>query len=181
VTADVELRAWTLADLWLMERLLGDPAMTEHIGGPESAERIRERLEDYQQIGDPDAGRMFVITLGPQRLAVGSIGFWGIEWRGEPVWESGWSVLPEAQGRGVATAALGLVIAKAAAQRRRGSIHAFPSIDNVASNAVCRKAGLTCLGSSEFEYPEGHFMRCYDWVIDLDVTSGHPPPDELVR
>ena len=34
----IELRPWSPDDLDLMTALLGDPAMTEHLGGPESPE-----------------------------------------------------------------------------------------------------------------------------------------------
>jgi hypothetical protein len=42
VTA-VRIVPWGGSDLALLERLVGDPAMMEHLGGPESAERIAER------------------------------------------------------------------------------------------------------------------------------------------
>ena len=46
-------------------------------------------------------------------------------------------------------------------------VHAFPSVENAASNAICRKVGFTFLGAADFEYPKGHFMRCNDWRFDL--------------
>jgi RimJ/RimL family protein N-acetyltransferase len=46
-------------------------------------------------------------------------------------------------------------------------VHAYPSVDNGPSNAVCRKLGFTLLGSSEVEYPKGAFMLCNDWRLDL--------------
>ena len=45
--ADLDLRPWLEGDLPLLERLMGDPAMTEHLGGPETPEKIRERHERY--------------------------------------------------------------------------------------------------------------------------------------
>jgi len=42
---DVDIRPWSDGDLPLLERLMGDPAMTEHLGGPETPEKIRERHE----------------------------------------------------------------------------------------------------------------------------------------
>ena len=42
---DISLRRWSKNDLPLLEGLLGDPAMTKHIGGPETPEKIRARLE----------------------------------------------------------------------------------------------------------------------------------------
>jgi RimJ/RimL family protein N-acetyltransferase len=46
-------------------------------------------------------------------------------------------------------------------------IHAFPSVDNAPSNAICRKLCFTLLGPVEFEYPPGHFMKCNDWRLEL--------------
>ncbi len=51
------------------------------------------------------------------------------------------------------TRAIGLIVRLATAERRYRSLHAFPSIDNGPSNAVCRKAGFTLLGHHPFEYP----------------------------
>jgi RimJ/RimL family protein N-acetyltransferase len=48
-------------------------------------------------------------------------------------------------------------------------VHAFPSVSNAPSNAVCRKLGFTLLEECEFEFPRGNFMRCNDWRLDLFV------------
>src|SRR5574341_1527393 len=101
---DITIRPWTAGDLPLLERLMGDPAMTEHLGGPETREKIRERHRRYLS-GDMDKGRMFAIIVGPERTRAGSIGYWERGWRDQTVWETGWSVLPEFQGQGVATQA----------------------------------------------------------------------------
>ena len=41
--AEVGIRPWSEGNVPLFERLTGDPAMTEHFGGPETPEKIRER------------------------------------------------------------------------------------------------------------------------------------------
>jgi RimJ/RimL family protein N-acetyltransferase len=40
-------------------------------------------------------------------------------------------------------------------------------VENLASNAICRKLGFTLVEEAEFEYPPGNFMRCNDWRLDL--------------
>jgi RimJ/RimL family protein N-acetyltransferase len=60
-----------------------------------------------------------------------------------------------------------LLIGIARAARRHAAIHAFPSIENPPSNAICRKLGFELLGETEFEYPKGHWMRCNDWRLSL--------------
>jgi len=147
-------------DLRLLHETLGNPAMMEHLGGVESPEQIERRHVRYLNGGD-----MFTVWEGGS--TVGSVGFWEREWRGEDVYEAGWMILPEFAGRGLATQAAVAVISLAREQRRHRFLHAFPSVENIASNAVCRNAGFMNLGECTFEYPKGHWMRCNDWRIDL--------------
>jgi RimJ/RimL family protein N-acetyltransferase len=46
-------------------------------------------------------------------------------------------------------------------------VHAFPSVANAASNAICRKLGFTLLGEYQVEYPPGHPLTINDWRLDL--------------
>ncbi|MFL5852940.1 MAG: GNAT family N-acetyltransferase, partial [Solirubrobacteraceae bacterium] len=110
--------------------------------------------------------RMFKIVHAASGAAAGSVGYWDKDWRGETVYEVGWMVLPEFQGRGIALAATAEAIERAAADGTHKWIHAFPNVENAASNAICRKLGFTLLGSQEFEYPKGSFMVCNDWRRD---------------
>jgi RimJ/RimL family protein N-acetyltransferase len=164
---EVDIRPWSKDDLPLLERLQGDPAMNEHLGGPESPEKIRERQERYRQSSESGQNPMFVIVLGPEKIPAGSIGYWEKDWRGQQIWETGWSVLPEFQGQGVATGATAIVMERARAEKKHRFMHAFPSVDNGPSNAICRKAGFILQEEVDFEYPPGHLMRCNDWRLDL--------------
>lgn len=111
---------------------------------------------------------MFKIVDEETGEAAGSVGYWEKDWRGGTVYETGWSVLPEFQGRGIAAAATRLVIEAARGDGKHRYLHAFPSVENAPSNAICRKLGFELLGDSEFEYPKGSFMRCNDWRLDLE-------------
>ena len=90
------------ADQPLLHKLLGDPAMMEHLGGPESSEKLAERQARYEKPGS----RQFKIVDAATGEGVGHVGYWEREWRGEPVFEIGWSVIPAFQGRGLAAARL---------------------------------------------------------------------------
>lgn len=158
---------WGPDDHGLLVRIMGDPAMTVHLGGPETPEKIAERHEKYVSIPGSDTGAMFKIVDAATGEDAGSVGFWEKDWRGSVVWETGWSVVPECQGRGLAGAGTALVIAEAAAAEKHPFIHAFPSTENLASNALCRKLGFTLLEEIRFEYPPGHFMTCNDWRMQL--------------
>ena len=173
---DVALRPWAEGDLPLLERVMGDPAMTAHLGGPESPEKLRQRHQRYCRIGDSGKGQMFAIVVGPDLVAAGSVGYWEREEQGQQVWEVGWSVLPEFQGQGLATRATALAVASARTEGTHRFMHAYPSVDNTPSNALCRKLGFTLAGESEFEYPPGHLMRCNIWYLDLFANEAMPTP-----
>jgi RimJ/RimL family protein N-acetyltransferase len=164
---EVDIRPWSEGDLSLLERLMGDPAMTEYLGGPETPEKVRERHERYCRIGDTGKGRMFVIVVRPDRVAAGSVGYWEIERQGQQVWETGWSVLPEFQGQGIATRGMAVMLERARSEGKHRFIHAFPGTANAPSNALCRKLGFTFVEECEFEYPPGNPMRGNDWRLDL--------------
>jgi RimJ/RimL family protein N-acetyltransferase len=164
---DLRLRPWRTTDTSLMAAL-NSPVMTEHTGGPEADEKLSQRLQRY---ADPKGdGAMFVIenSRGEQ---LGSIGFWTREWQGKRVYETGWAVLPEFQGRGVASDAARLVIQRAAAAGGATELHAYPRIDHPASNATCRKARFRLVGEVDFEYPPGNHIRSNDWMVDLTVVT----------
>src|SRR5512140_3361725 len=163
----VGLRPWSDEDLPLLERLMGDPLMTQHLGGPETPGQILTRHERYLQSGPPGPDHMFVILAGPAQQPAGCIGYWERTWHGETVWETGWMVLPEFQGRGVASAAATHAVERVRAEHKYRYLHAFPGVDNAPSNAICRKAGFALLGPIDLEYPPGQWMRCNDWQLDL--------------
>jgi RimJ/RimL family protein N-acetyltransferase len=163
----VGIEPWGEGDLPILQKTLGDPAMTKHIGGPESPEKIAERQSRYQREGS----RQYKIVDEATGEAVGWVGYWERTWRDEQVYEIGWSVLPAFQGRGVASRATAQAIVLARSENWLRSLHAFPSVQNAPSNAICRKLGFTLLEELEFEYPPGNFMRCNDWRLDLFAAA----------
>jgi RimJ/RimL family protein N-acetyltransferase len=160
---EVDVVPWGPDDLPLLRAALADPAMMEHLGGPESADKIVARQARYEQPGS----RQYKIVERDSGAGVGWVGYWEREWRGGEVYEIGWSVLPAYQGRGIAAAATALVLELARAENRLRFVHAYPSVENAASNTVCRKLGFELFGEVEFEYPKGSVMRCNDWRLAL--------------
>jgi RimJ/RimL family protein N-acetyltransferase len=142
---------------------MGDPVMTEHLGGPESEEKLRSRHERYCRIAATGPNQVFVIMVEPDAIPAGSVLYWESESHGEPMWEVGWSVLPEYQGRGVATRGTQLALDHAAAQRRHRYAHAFPMVDNLASNRLCERLGFELIETMDFEYPPGNPVTGHNW------------------
>lgn len=160
---EVRLEPWGPDDLALVEQLMGDPAMTEFLGGPESPGKLADRQRRY---AEPGSG-MFKIVHAETGEGIGSVGFWQREWRGQTVYETGWSVIPAFQGRGIAVEATRQAIDVARSNGGHRYMHAFPKVQNAASNAICRKLGFELLGEDDLEYPPGHPIRCNDWRLDL--------------
>ena len=171
----VRLVPWSDDDLPLLVRL-NAPEMMEHLGGPETDEQVMLRHRRYVAIARSGIFHQsdrefrafaFKAVLEPGGVGVGSVNLWEREWRGEEVYEMGWAVAPEFQGRGVASAMVLLAVEAARETKRRSAVHAFPSVDNAPSNGICRRVGFELLGEERFEYPKGHWMRCNDWRITL--------------
>jgi RimJ/RimL family protein N-acetyltransferase len=163
----VRLEPWSEDDLALDLQMLGDPEMTQYLGGPETPEHIAQRHAYKLQLPESGTGRMFKIVLQATGEAVGSVGYWESSWHEEDIYETGWLVLTAFQGRGIASAATALAIVQARADGKHRFLHAFPAVENGPSNGICRKLGFTLVESFESEYPKGHFMQCNDWLMDL--------------
>jgi hypothetical protein len=81
VSATVTLKPWESGDLPLLERLMGDPRMTAHLGGPESPDKLRERQghgatrhhslkAPIKAITTPAVRRMTLLFPAPQHSVV---------------------------------------------------------------------------------------------------------------
>ena len=171
--AQVRLVAWSSEDLPLLVRL-NAPEMTEHLGGPETEEQVLLRHQRYVAVArsgifrDSSTERrafVYKAVLEPDGVGVGSVNFWEREWKGEQVYEMGWGVVPEHHG--IASAAVMQAVELARATKVRAAVHAFPSVENAPSNAICRRVGFELLGTTEFEYPKGHWMIGNDWQMTL--------------
>jgi RimJ/RimL family protein N-acetyltransferase len=166
---DVSLRPYAEGDMWVLEKTLGDPSQMVHLNGPESEEKLRERHKKFLAMSaDSGAGCMYTITIGPENVAVGNVGYWETEWDRQEGWETGWFVLPEFQGKGIATAGT-RVLASRVAKLGRSFLFAYPSVNNLPSNAICRKLGFILTGVTESEYPpkSGKTLRVNVWRLDL--------------
>jgi RimJ/RimL family protein N-acetyltransferase len=140
----VRIEPWADADLELLRRV-NTPRMRADVGGIETDEQLLLRHRRWLGFVPAGVGRMFRIVLGPDQVAAGTIGYAERNWKDGWVYEMGWNVLPPFQGRGIASHAVTMAAAQAAADGKHRYLHAYPSVDNPASNAVCRKAGFELL------------------------------------
>ncbi|PEI90312.1 GNAT family N-acetyltransferase [Bacillus pseudomycoides] len=168
----IRIEPWNNANLTLL-RLMNVPEMLEYLGGPETEEQLLARHERYLKISELGTGRMFSIVLLPQLEIIGSVGYWDSYWKEENVYEIGWSVLPPFQGRGIATKAVEKAIAHAKMEQKYRFIHAFPAINNPASNAICQKLDFLFISECDFEYPPESVMRCNNWRLEITTKPSN--------
>jgi RimJ/RimL family protein N-acetyltransferase len=144
--------------------------MMLHIGGPRPEAEVRAAHKRRLDLMEQGVARMLKIVADDSDEALGTVGIWKIGWKGPQAYEMGWFVLPEHQGKGVATEAVRLTISQARSYPGIRFVYAFPAVTNVASNAIARKIGMSNQGEFDSEGFAG-VLRCNDWCIDLGQLS----------
>ncbi len=151
-------------DLALTVALETDPETMRHLGGPvsvESAEQAHRR-----RLADDTAGWWLKVVPGPGPQAAGLIGIWLSDWEGREIHEAAWMLLAEFRGRGLAREAVVKLLERARAEPSMTQVHAFPNVENPASNALCRSLGFRSEGESDAEF-RGTPLHVRHWLIDV--------------
>jgi RimJ/RimL family protein N-acetyltransferase len=157
----MNLRPLSLADLSLYERVYTDPQMWMGLGGAPELD-LPDKLE--RDVALVEANRHWVLVIvTADGAAAGTVSLWDHEWEGETIEEIGWMVLPEHQGRGLASAGVAEALRKADEAERWAVLHAFPATTNAPSNALCRRHGFVSCGPIEYMYRE-RTLRVNHWV-----------------
>ena len=156
----------TVDDLELRVRLETDPSVMAELGGPRPKADIAHAHSAALALAAAGESWPLKVTLDGSTSPAGWVTIFASSRDGEPIYEMGWMVLPEFQGRGIASEAVGTMLERARTERRFGVIHAFPGVTNAASNRVCAKNGFTNLGECDVEFA-GLTLRCNHWRIDL--------------
>lgn len=163
----MRLRDIQAGDVEAYVRMRCDPAMMAELGGPLPRDGIEDKVR--RDVEDAASGRAWVCMILPddadQTTVAGSVVLWSHADRCAPMSEMGWMVLPEFQGRGLAKAAVRLLLERARDEDRWGIVHAFPGITNDASNGICRSLGFVLVGEDEVEFA-GRRLRANHWSID---------------
>jgi RimJ/RimL family protein N-acetyltransferase len=151
---------------------MNTPEQKIYLGGPESDRKLRDRHARYLSYHRPGETEMLRVAWRGQ--VVGSIGYWPAERDAQPVYETGWELLPAFHGKGIGTAAAAAVITRLQPLATLRYLMAFPSIDNPGSNGICRRLGFKLLAVELGEYPEGVFSPHNIWQFDLRPTPPAP-------
>ncbi|WP_062211954.1 GNAT family N-acetyltransferase [Demequina oxidasica] len=142
----VELHPYSESDLDLLRRA-NRPELMDQMGGVEDDAAVVKRHERYLRLPVDGSGQQFRVTIPGHPEGVGMVGWWVQSDRAIRTLECGWSIEPESRGRGIAPAATLALIHSLRERGEGGVLHAYPRVDNAASNAVCRKAGFSLAGT----------------------------------
>lgn len=148
----LELHEYVDSDLPLSRQLETDERVMHHLGGAFTRAAVRQNHRRRLRSVAVRAAWYFTIHPEDVECAVGTIGVWPSSCNGADLNEIGWMVLPAFQGRGYATAATRLVLERAKFEQRWRIVHAFPAVNNIASNAICCRLGFTLLGTVRLSY-----------------------------
>ena len=154
------------ADVELRLRMETDARMMAELGGPRPRDAIqRAHASSLVQAASGECWPLKIVPDGSVE-AVGTVMVWKRSDDPAEMYEIGWMVLPEYQGRGLAAEAVREVCDRARRERRFGALHAYPGVTNPPSNRICEKAGFTLLGEVEVDFG-GHRLHCNHWRIAL--------------
>jgi RimJ/RimL family protein N-acetyltransferase len=158
------LRLYRDDDLALTEAMETDPEVMAELGGAVPRAEIpalhRRRLDSIA--ADP----WWFVVVTDDGESAGEIGIWETEHHGARVHETGWMLARRFHGRGLASAALELLLDRARTEPRFERLHAWPGVTNSASNALCRKFGFELLGEEDGGYRDAP-LRVNHWVLAL--------------
>ena len=165
------------------KRLLGDPAMTEHLGGPESHEQLC-RAPGPVTSAWPTRGtdvHVFKIVDAATESPSCTVGYWEKSRRDRTVHED--RVVRAARAPRDAASRASAPHRRSTQLGRNGATATctrFRSVDNHPPNAICRrKLGFTLLEECDFEYPEGQPDPPHHWRFDLGALSAQGEARQL--
>jgi RimJ/RimL family protein N-acetyltransferase len=168
----MELRPLTREDHRLYERIYTDPRMWAQLGGVVEQDMAAKLERDVASV---EADRHWVLVIvTDDGAAAGTVSLWEHEWEGSAIDEIGWMVLPEHQGRGLASAGVAGALRRADEAGRWRVLHAFPATTNAPSNALCRKHGFTLRGPIDYTY-RARTLSVNHWVRDGSLVPGRAP------
>jgi RimJ/RimL family protein N-acetyltransferase len=167
VTTDrLELWAPTPDDLEFLVSIYTDPFMMARIGGTLAPEVVAKRLDDWRAEWVSRPHGSCIIRWRATGAPIGISGIVETAVQNERVLEIGWMVAPSFQGRGVAFEAARGQYEFARDRLELRALTAFPGADNVASNRICEKLGMSLLGQHRYEFQGLNILTHY-WRVDF--------------
>ena len=162
----MKLEEFSLNDFELVESLLSSPEVMADLGGPLSQDKIAKAMKNYVDAVETEEGWINKIMPDESSDAAGLVFLWDRPWGDGAISEISVQVLSKHQGHGLATAAAKGIMARALAEGRCKSVHAFPPAGSAAAQALCASLGFRKLERCEIPFA-GTAVRCVHWRLDF--------------
>lgn len=149
-TDRLRLRAWRLEDVDAMAAINADPRVGDWLGGVIDTEETRAQLQAYVYRWEERGFGLWAVEERTTGRLLGRTGLmhWD-DWTASPHdAEIGWTLAPDAWGRGYATEAARAVLDWATAQPGLRTIISITRPDNAASRRVMEKLDLAYQGET---------------------------------
>lgn len=163
-TARLSFRPWQQEDRAYFAALNANPEVMRYFAAPLSTEQSNEAVDRYMAFYERDGFCMMPAHLRDTGSFVGVIGMQTmrdvVEGLPQPAVEVGWRLLPEAQGKGLATEGARAFLKHGLRTLGLAEVVAITAVQNTPSRRVMQKLGMTERPELEFDHPR--------------VPAGHP-------
>jgi ribosomal-protein-alanine N-acetyltransferase len=155
------LRRWRDEDRAPFAALNADPKVMEHFVAPLNREQSDDMVDRIEAHFDAHGWGLWAVEVKETLAFIGFTGLWTPNWQPELV-EVGWRLAHEAWGRGYATEAARAALDDGFGRLQLHEIVSFTSVDNIRSQRVMQKIGMTRDPADDFDHPnvpEGHRLQ----------------------
>jgi RimJ/RimL family protein N-acetyltransferase len=147
----VTLRRWRDTDRAAMASMHADPAVMEYLGEPMSADESDALIALVDASIERDGYGLWAVEPIGGDVAVGWCGLNRPSFRDDV--ELAWRLARDAWGHGYATDAARVAIGVAFGPLGLDEVVAFTTVDNLRSQAVMERLGMSCDPADDFDHP----------------------------
>jgi len=155
------LRRWRDEDRAPFAVLNADPVVMEHFVNPLTRQDSDDFVDRIEAHFDERGFGLWAVEVKASGDFAGFVGLWPPNW--DPsLTEIGWRLAKEHWGHGYATEGATITTVDGFARLGLDEIVSFTSVDNIRSQRVMQKIGMTRDPADDFDHPnvpEGHRLR----------------------
>jgi ribosomal-protein-alanine N-acetyltransferase len=160
-TSRLILRRWRDEDRDPFAALNADPKVMEYFVAPLTREQSDDMVDRIEAHFDSQGWGLWAVEVKETQQFIGFTGLWPPNWQPELV-EIGWRLAHDAWGHGYATEAARAALEVGFDRLGLAEIVSFTAVDNIRSQRVMQKIGMTRDPADDFDHPnvpDGHPLK----------------------
>jgi RimJ/RimL family protein N-acetyltransferase len=151
-TKRLTLRRWRDDDRAPFAALNVDPAVMEFFVAPLTRAQSDDFVDRIEAHFDAHGWGLWAVEVADSETFIGYVGLWTPNWNTDLV-EVGWRLAWESWGNGFATEAARAVVDDGFGRLGLKEIVSFTAVDNIRSQRVMQKIGMTRNPAEDFDHP----------------------------